>query len=402
MINISCKLICGIVLTCWFADPAFSAAWDWFERGWYGGAVAGQSKALMGGMEAILADSVDTDRKNGSASYEIESTDSEWQLFGGYAFKRYWALELGYVDLGQVRTKFSSITEGSKGEFKKDKSEIFTTKALAITAMGRMPIQGGFSILAKLGLLGWSFQEVDSRTCVPTLTIVENPNTEERCGEFLSGARNNTAAGASLMFGLGVGYRLTRSLALRGEWENYLKIGNDNETAVMDYNSVSAGLEYHFFGLPKLDDSGLILANERFFYGAGLGYSRVVQGLKPVAEIEPGFTVQGFVGYSSDYRAYGFALDVEAGFMAVGDMEYRTGARGPARARGLWLTGVARRTLPGDLEMLIRLGGDFGDDPGPCGGVGLGYDTGQRIDLRLEYTRRTNIESVLFNFIYHP
>lgn len=127
----------------------------------------------------------------------------------------------------------------------------------------------------------------------------------------------------------------------------------------------------------------------RLYVGGGLGYNDI-----PGSDNEVGWQVFG--GYEFGAIAQDVYLDAEVGYMNAGD------GRSGEDIDGLWATAVRRLRVGPQLDLIGRLGFDFGDDDGLMVGIGAGMPLGPRSALRLEYVDRDNIGSLQLNFIYRP
>jgi hypothetical protein len=133
----------------------------------------------------------------------------------------------------------------------------------------------------------------------------------------------------------------------------------------------------------------------KLFYGGGLS-------LNEVSGSDTGTGFQIFGGYRFGEFAPKWQADVELGYMDTGNMDIDVPVLGKvsARAKGLWSTGVARYIVSPQVELLGRLGMDFGDDDGLMFGVGAGYVLNRNFKLRGEYVIRDNVDSIQFNVVY--
>jgi len=106
---------------------------------------------------------------------------------------------------------------------------------------------------------------------------------------------------------------------------------------------------------------------------------------------------QFFAGYQLDLKLGTGGLGVELGYMNSGEFE-----NGPLRtkAKGIWLNGVGKWPVGKNLNIVGRIGFDFGDDDGLMLGGGVGYSVAKNLDLRGEYVIRDNIDSLQFNVVY--
>lgn len=133
------------------------------DHGFYAGAGAGQSF-------------VD------EAAYDDE--DTAFSAFGGYQFNRYFGLEAGYADLGELEPAGAGAALEASSAY--------------LTAVGTLPFTEKFSGYAKAGLQRW-----DLDTAIPGLT----------------GTADDT--GTDPVYGVGLQYRFTDAVALRGEYSRF-------------------------------------------------------------------------------------------------------------------------------------------------------------------------------------
>jgi len=72
------------------------------------------------------------------------------------------------------------------------------------------------------------------------------------------------------------------------------------------------------------------------------------------------------------------------------------------KANGLWATVVARLIVTPTIEVLGRVGADFGDDDGLMAGIGVGFNLTKSFKLRFEYVQRENTDSIQLNLVFQP
>lgn len=195
------------------------------ESGWYGGASVGQSRAEIdnvGIARSLLG--------NGFSAATVYDQDRDigYKLFGGYEFNRYFALEGGYFDLGDMG--FTAITTPAgtlQGNIK--------LNGLNVDAVGTLPITEKFSALARAGL---NYAQAKDSFGGTGAVSLPNPGARER----------------DLNYKLGVGlqYDFTRSFGMRAEAERYRiddAVGNKG-----DVDLLSLGVVYRF-GRGKQDSN---------------------------------------------------------------------------------------------------------------------------------------------------
>ncbi len=132
----------------------------------------------------------------------------------GYQVNKYFAVEGGYVDLGEA--KYSVSGPGLGGDLK------LKASGANIAALGIYPIDDTFSVFGKLGV-------IDAKTKLEG-----------------NGVSDSTTK-AKLNFGVGASYALAKDLALRAEIEQFNKLGDDNTTGKkVNVNLYSVGVAYRF------------------------------------------------------------------------------------------------------------------------------------------------------------
>jgi OOP family OmpA-OmpF porin len=155
------KLLSTLLLSATLGVAAFGAHAQ--DKGFYAGAGVGQSFVDEG-------------------IYDDE--DTAFSVFGGYQFNPYFGLEAGYADFGKIEAK------GVGPALEADTAYL--------TAVGSLPITDNFSAYAKAGFHNWN---LDSE--LPGLVS------------------DSDDSGTDPTYGLGVQYRFTDHVALRGEYSRF-------------------------------------------------------------------------------------------------------------------------------------------------------------------------------------
>lgn len=215
------KLLVGAVVISVLS--AFTATASAQEAGAYVGASVGQSKVdidtagLSSGFAAAGLS---------ATGISVDENDTGWKLFGGYKFNKYFALEGGYVDLGQfsaattiTAVRGAAITPTAVNATFKAEEGYF------LTAVGILPLSNNFSIFGKLGAYSMK-TKLDVAVA----------------GTSLSNSERNE----DMLYGVGLGYDFTRNVSLRAEWERFEKVGDENKTGQGDVDLISVGLVFKF------------------------------------------------------------------------------------------------------------------------------------------------------------
>jgi OOP family OmpA-OmpF porin len=151
-----------------------------------------------------------------SAGVSCDDTDSAWRIFGGLEINEFMAMEVGYIDLGEVQ--YGGADSGSR-----------ETNGMTMTLLGTYYFTPSFSLIARGGL------------------------------NFLNTEVNGTIAGTPVdnsgdtdvvwSFGLGAQYYLTPAVGVRLEWESFFEAGSSDfngGTGEADIDLISASLVYKF------------------------------------------------------------------------------------------------------------------------------------------------------------
>lgn len=145
--------------------------------------VAAQAEERFYAGAGIGASDIDGDLARAPvAPRTVDGSDTGAQFFAGYRLGRHGALELAYVDLGQL--EYRGTASGKVG------ISGFNAAALAL-----FPAQGRFELFAKAGLFAWQVEE-------------SSP----------SGAKSK---GVDLSLGFGASYLVRKNAGVRVAWEHY-------------------------------------------------------------------------------------------------------------------------------------------------------------------------------------
>ena len=112
---------------------------------------------------------------------------------------------------------------------------------------------------------------------------------------------------------------------------------------------------------------------------------------------------QFFAGYDLPVKVPNGKLSVEVGYWDSGDfdIEFFGVTVASESANGIWATGVYSLQLNKTVDLLGRLGFDFGDDDGFMIGIGVGFNLNRNMQIRGEFVSRDNIDSLQANFVFH-
>lgn len=190
---------------------------EWADTAWYIGAGAGRANTT-----------IDKDRlvrglmENGASSVTFGSTerDTAYKLFMGKQLSKYFAVEAGYFDLGKFGFNASTTPPGSiNGEV--------GFRGFNLDLLGQLPLTERFSLLGRVGA---HYTRADAHFSGNRLFAITNPNPTEKK--------------LNAKVGVGLEYKFTQALALRGEAERYRVNDAVNNRGDVDFFSLS--LVYKF------------------------------------------------------------------------------------------------------------------------------------------------------------
>lgn len=189
------------------------------QGGYYGGISLGQAKinADAGAFDRGLT----TTSGIGGIASSIDNKDTGFKIRLGDQLTDNIAVEGGYVDFGKAKYSASYTLPGAGSA-----SGHREVSGLNFDVLGRLPLQSGFSVFGKAGVL---------------LSRVETSVAAA------DGSASLTQRATTLRPGLGGGmdYALSRNVDLRAEWERYFRVGNDS-TGKNNADLLSVGMNYRY------------------------------------------------------------------------------------------------------------------------------------------------------------
>jgi OOP family OmpA-OmpF porin len=190
---------------------------------WYGGVSVGASD---------LKNPINTNVVTGATAFSFshDTTDTAYKLQAGYQVNQYLAIEGGYVNLGKFKST-ESVTAPVVGTI----SSNYKAHGWNVFAVGTLPLSQGFSAYGKLGTL---------------YSTLKNDITTSGAVALAAGASaNRKRTEWNWAYGLGLQYDISKTVAVRGEWERYDRLGDDggtNPTGQHNFDTYSVGLNFKF------------------------------------------------------------------------------------------------------------------------------------------------------------
>ena len=141
-----------------------------------------------------------------------EDTDTVLRLFGGYQFNDFFALEAGYVDLGELALDISTNVANSLGTINAAGTANADVSGINLTGSLMLPVHERVSLFGRLGVLAWQADITGSVSGTVT-------SAGRRVG--ISETLSTDASGADLSYGFGALFGVTDTVSIRGNFSRY-------------------------------------------------------------------------------------------------------------------------------------------------------------------------------------
>ncbi|MFB9146038.1 outer membrane beta-barrel protein [Halomonas alkalicola] len=206
------RLIATAALATLVATPALAQSYPGVpDEGFYLGTAIGQAKLKNDTLDLLDDLGANTDDK-----------DTAFKLFAGYQFNPNFAVEASYVDFGDFTANAAVAVNGNiVSENIKASADGF-----GFALVGRLPIDAGFSVFGKLGLIAWD-GKVSGVARENGTVVFEGSDSADDIDPF---------------YGVGVEY-VVNQVMVRAEFERY-DISDSGEDFEIDLISASIGYRF--------------------------------------------------------------------------------------------------------------------------------------------------------------
>jgi OOP family OmpA-OmpF porin len=204
--------------------------------GAYGGAQVGYT-TFSGNNAAADEEALENTLENaGIASQNLssgtEDTDLGYQAMFGYRFLRYFAVELGLAQFGELKSTARADIDFDDGDgfVPTSVSLTYSASGPVMSAIGVLPINDKFEVYARLGYMFAS--------------------TERRFSARIDG--NSAGSGGSKgdsqvpVYGLGFAWHINQVYSIRGEYLQLDSVGQESRTGQEDLKVIGLGLIIRF------------------------------------------------------------------------------------------------------------------------------------------------------------
>jgi OmpA-OmpF porin, OOP family len=206
------RLIATAALATLVATPALAQSYPGVpDEGFYLGTAIGQAKLKNDTLDWLDDLGANTDDK-----------DTAFKLFAGYQFNPNFAVEASYVDFGDFEAS-AFATDGINVASGNVKASV---DGFGFALIGRLPIDAGFSVYGKLGLIAWD-GKVSGVARENGTVVFEGSDSADDIDPF---------------YGVGVEY-VVNQVMMRLEFERY-DLSDSGEDFEIDLISASIGYRF--------------------------------------------------------------------------------------------------------------------------------------------------------------
>lgn len=181
------------------------------ESNWYIGATAGiasaKDAAPCSQFSGMLA---------GGFTCRFKENSGAFGLFGGYRIDRNFAVEAGYLDLGEFTAEVDTTSTSVSNKV--------TVNGIVGDVVATVPVAGDLGLSARAGIFRWSVDD----------TFVLNGVSD-----------SSSKSGTGLHVGLGVSLKLGKRMEIRGAYEKFKKVGEEGVTGQSDVDLLAGSLVYY-------------------------------------------------------------------------------------------------------------------------------------------------------------
>lgn len=183
------------------------------DMAWYGAFDLGQAhySGVSGPVAAL-----------GGTSH-MSDNDTAYRFTGGFQFNRYWGAEASYVDFGQAELDLTTTVPAGTYAAKRQ------VHGFVFAGTGTFPFNDSWSVFARLGGIMGHVKVAATGT-----------------GAFAAATGSQTSTDWKVTYGVGVNWTLTENWIVRGGWDQYSSLGNQNKTGENDVNVIGIGVVYRF------------------------------------------------------------------------------------------------------------------------------------------------------------
>ena len=193
-----------------------------FAADWYLNGSLGHSSARDESVDELNSELIALGVTGLSTAFDDSDTAYKLQL--GYRFTPNWAVEGGYIDLGNF--DYSATFTGPVAGGAAASLEV---AGLNLAAVGSYPVNEKFDLFAKLGVINAKVRLNATAT-----------------GSGVTFSEDISKTNAEGYWGVGAGYQFNEQLGTQLEWERFNDLGDEQATGEGDVDLISLGIRVAF------------------------------------------------------------------------------------------------------------------------------------------------------------
>lgn len=212
-------LITSLVL---LSAPALAEA----KNGFYVGGGMGYSKLSINEdkLDRLIGDNLPGEV--GLTNSSVDQNATPYQIFAGWRFMDYVAVELAYLNLGEATYKADLTGYEGTGAIK----GTWSNDGVPLSVLGIWPVSDQFDVFGRVGVY-YGSTDLKLRAKDDTGTTVETGSIDDSTTQFFGG--------------IGADWNFTEAFTGRAEWQAMPSVGND-DTGSGNFNNFIFSLIYRF------------------------------------------------------------------------------------------------------------------------------------------------------------
>lgn len=162
------------------------------------------------------------------ATGKQDKSDTGFKLQVGYQINDNFAIEGGYVDLGEYSLKGSLAGDVNGDDFEGVYKAKAKSTAINLDGVFILPLGSDWSLFAKVGVV--------------------RAETKQSLSLYVAGEGGSDSSKKTRTtghYGLGGAYNLTKDVSVRLEWERFNQLGSDDLMGKANVDLFSLGIAYH-------------------------------------------------------------------------------------------------------------------------------------------------------------
>jgi OOP family OmpA-OmpF porin len=215
------------------AGSALAGAAGAAENGWYVVGFGGESSVKNVDQGELDQNLIDAFGAAGlfvvEATSTLDDSDTGFGAALGFQTNENFAMELAYVDLGELSYDATGTVTDGFDDFATDFTLGQSASGPVFSLLGIWPIGERFSVFGRAGI-ALMMVDADVRVTIDDVTATDSVSSDR----------------SNLMYGAGGEFNINDQFGVRLAWDRYANVGSEDLTGDVDIDLVTLGVRYSF------------------------------------------------------------------------------------------------------------------------------------------------------------